>query len=338
MGNKKHGIGDKKFSEIFATAYLIFAVIWIFLSDWFVERYSPTVLKKIPLQTIKGILFLSATALLFYWILERNRRKIDILREQAKHLYDEAPSIYISLSFEGIIVAVNMFGASQLGYQEQSLIGKNFLDLVYKQDRAFFHTVKAACLKEGALLYCKDFRVQHGTQNTIVWLRAHCRTIEDELLGTLILLVCQDVTELRARYQSLVEEESKYRLIVEQMKDLVWTMNSAIQYTYVSPSVLRIRGYTPEEMMAQSLDEVFSPTSVSVAIALFTKELESEFLGMEDFYRYRTIDLELKKKDGSTVWVETQILVLRDSSGAPVGLQGVMREISSRNSLYEAHP
>ncbi|MFA5645807.1 MAG: PAS domain S-box protein [Candidatus Ratteibacteria bacterium] len=341
MGYKKRGIGDKRFAGIFATAYLIFAIFWILLSDWVVERYSPTVLTKIPLQTIKGLLFLSATALLFYWILERNRKKIDTLREQANHLYDEAPCVYISLSFEGMIVAVNAFGASHLGYKDQGLIGKNFLDLVYKEDRAFFHTVRAACLQNGALLYSADFRVQHSKQNTILWFRAHCRTIEDESLGTLFLLACQDITELHGRYQSLVESESKYRLIVEQMKDLVWTMNSAMQYTYVSPSVLRMRGYTSEEMMEQSLDEVLAPSSVSVATAFFIKELESEFLGMEDFFRYRTIDLELKKKNGSTVWVETQVSVLRDSSGTPTGLQGAMREIRSRNpshSLYEVHP
>ena len=57
----------------------------------------------------------------------------------------------------------------------------------------------------------------------------------------------------------LGESERLYRLLADKVDDNIWTMNMEMKFTYVSPSVTRMRGYTVEEAMAQSFEEVVTP-------------------------------------------------------------------------------
>ena len=60
--------------------------------------------------------------------------------------------------------------------------------------------------------------------------------------------------------------EARYRLIAENTGDVIWTYDLASRrITYVSPSVRRVRGYSPEEVLAQSLEDMLTPESYRYA-------------------------------------------------------------------------
>jgi PAS domain S-box-containing protein len=54
--------------------------------------------------------------------------------------------------------------------------------------------------------------------------------------------------------------DERLRLLVENTSDVIWTMDLAGTFTYISPSVEVLRGYTQVEALAQSLDEALTPT------------------------------------------------------------------------------
>jgi PAS domain S-box-containing protein len=130
--------------------------------------------------------------------------------------------------------------------------------------------------------------------------------------------------------EALRESEQKYRFITEKMADAVWLMDMDFKPTFISPSVTRLFGYTLEELRMLSLDELLTPESFEFAMKTVATELSPERLAPKPRERSVTVELEFRRKDGSSSWSESTITLLRDSEGRPTGLMGVGRDITER--------
>jgi PAS domain S-box-containing protein len=128
----------------------------------------------------------------------------------------------------------------------------------------------------------------------------------------------------------LRESEEHYRLLAENATDVIYTMDVNLKLTYVSPSVAQLTGHSVEEARTQSLDQVLTPASFEHAMDVFMEEGAREGEETKDLTRSRTLELEVKRKDGSTVWVEAIMSALRDSEGRVIGTLGVARDITER--------
>ena len=135
---------------------------------------------------------------------------------------------------------------------------------------------------------------------------------------------------------ALQESEARYRLLAENVTDVIWVRDMQFRPTYISPSVTRLRGYSVEEAMSQTLLEALTPASREVAQQAFAHALRLERSSQAPLDRFRTLELEATRKDGSTVWIETSVTFLRDAEGRPVGFLGVNRDISARKQAEEA--
>jgi PAS domain S-box-containing protein len=140
----------------------------------------------------------------------------------------------------------------------------------------------------------------------------------------------QSFSERERAEAALRESERRYRLLAENIADVVTVFDMDLRQIYVSPSVMRLRGYSPEEAMQQTLPERLTPASVDAALNVFREELAREAAGGGDPSRFRTLELEMLRRDGSTVWVETTVAFLRNEDGQPVGIIGVTRDITER--------
>jgi PAS domain S-box-containing protein len=138
----------------------------------------------------------------------------------------------------------------------------------------------------------------------------------------------------------LEASERRYRLLAENVTDIIWTLSlETMRFTYVSPSVLRSRGYTPEEAVALSLEETLAPHSLAVATEALAEELAREAEEGADPNRSRTLEIQQLCKDGSLVWAEATVSFVRDDTGHPTAILGVTRDIRERKQaeqLYQA--
>jgi PAS domain S-box-containing protein len=143
------------------------------------------------------------------------------------------------------------------------------------------------------------------------------------------------VIQHRLTEESLRASEERYRLLAENVNDVIWTLDLNLRYTYMSPSITRLTGYKVEEYLAQSLEETLTTASYDTVSKIALEELVVEEGGGGDTDRSRIVEAELKCKDGSAVWVEVQATFLRDARGKAMGILGVSRDISERKRAEE---
>ncbi|MCU0600355.1 MAG: ATP-binding protein [Desulfobacterales bacterium] len=132
-------------------------------------------------------------------------------------------------------------------------------------------------------------------------------------------------------FKKIRESESRYRLLADNISDVIWILDIARSiYSYISPSVKQVHGWTPEEFVALTLDEILPPHSIDFARSIISEELKKEKSKNADPMRFRILELEQYCKDGSTIWVEVTARFLRDKKGWVSGILGVSRDITER--------
>jgi PAS domain S-box-containing protein len=145
-----------------------------------------------------------------------------------------------------------------------------------------------------------------------------------------------DVTERNRADAILKESEKKYRLIAEHTGDIIATMDLNYKLTYISPSVFKMRGYTPEEMIGRPLDMIFTPDSLRKVRALLEEHFALEASGKQDPDRTVTEEFEEYCKDGSIKWVEIACSFLRDHERRVTGIVTITRDITARKQAEES--
>jgi len=129
--------------------------------------------------------------------------------------------------------------------------------------------------------------------------------------------------------EALRESERRYRLLAENVTDVIWTLDLEGNFTYVSPSVERLRGYTAQEVMQEPMSAALTPDSLQIVAARLSALQQAS--AQDDLITAPTrFELEQPCKDGSTVWTEVIVSSMLDEGGALAGILGVTRDLAER--------
>ncbi len=140
---------------------------------------------------------------------------------------------------------------------------------------------------------------------------------------------------IKAQEDELLESEEKYRLIAENTADVISILDLNLRHLYVSPSVYRIKGFTPGEAKAMNVEETLTPESAQRAVKMFYRQLELEKQNKGTPINSSHIELEEYCKDGSVIWMENSVSFVRGSSREPIGIIAISRDISERKRQQE---
>jgi PAS domain S-box-containing protein len=124
-------------------------------------------------------------------------------------------------------------------------------------------------------------------------------------------------------------ELNRYQILTSKVSDVIWILNLQGQFTYVSPSVEQLRGFTVAEVYKQSINDVLTPASAQKALQLLAETLDEEAKGIKKDV-FGCYELEQTCKDGSTVWTEVITSANRDEQGNLLEFIGVSRNIGER--------
>ena len=131
------------------------------------------------------------------------------------------------------------------------------------------------------------------------------------------------------------DAEARYHLLADNVSDVIFTMDLNLRYTYVSPSMKRVRGYEPEELIGKTILDMVTPESRNELISRFESHMQLEASGAADPRRVQMLETEVYRKDGTTVWIESRVSFLRDEHSRPVGVIGINREITERRNMVD---
>ncbi|MGD0854474.1 MAG: PAS domain S-box protein [Dehalococcoidia bacterium] len=149
------------------------------------------------------------------------------------------------------------------------------------------------------------------------------------------VFVFKDITRQKLAEGAREESEKYYRLLAEHITDVVWMMDRDLNFTWMSDSGEKLRGFTNEETMSMSLDKLVTPKSFETAMEFYKSAFQEETEGKHPPDHIYSLDLEMVHKNGSTIWTENKFQLIRDERGRATGFIGWGRDVSERRKAEE---
>lgn len=151
--------------------------------------------------------------------------------------------------------------------------------------------------------------------------------------NTAVQIIINDITERKSTEQALIKSEAKFRLLTTNLSDVVWTINSEAEITYISPSVEQLLGYKADEVINSKITKFFTQTSALTCL-IKLEEAKSTIIQGRKMEPCK-ISLEATCKDSTTKWTEISGNVMYDSSDNFIGFSGICQDITERRKAEQ---
>ncbi|WP_292462080.1 PAS domain S-box protein [Methanolobus sp.] len=257
-------------------------------------------------------------------------QKIKVSEEKFRAIFENAVDSIMILDMAFNILEVNPSLCDLLLYRKDEMLQLPKFDIIAPEYWSKCKEHLASALKKGHIVFETEYLRKDGSR---VPVEISVKVIEYEGKPA-ILSNGRDITERKRAETTLQESEEKFRMLAENANDVIWTMNKEGNFLYVSPSVIKLRGYTPEEVMDQSFPEMFPQDSI-----LKIRSCMDAFFADIQYARMTShteiMELEQFHKEGYTVWTEALATPLFDEDGNFKFFMGVTRDISERKKSQE---
>jgi PAS domain S-box-containing protein len=262
------------------------------------------------------------------------QRKIEeqaLIRSEERYrtLIETTNTGYVVLDLQGIVVDANSEYVKLSGHNSlEELSGRSTMEWTAPYDLERNHEELRRCAINGSV---RDLVIDYVDREGIVTPVEINATVVATDEGPRIICLCRDITDRRQKDKQLREAEAKYRLLIEQIPAVTYTaaLDDSCTTLYISPQVASMLGFTQAEYMAEPniWRRRLHPEDRERVLAEFTSRFSSS---QPIISEYRMI-----AKDGRVVWFRDEAVVVRDETGVPLHLQGVMFDLTERKRAQE---
>jgi len=213
----------------------------------------------------------------------------------------------------------------QWGYEPADFVGKHAGHYVHKDDHERIIARRKA-MEQGKPAQPLEIRLLRA-DGAWTWIESNAAFIRGPDQGVIgVVLALRDISARKAAEQALIESEARYRILADNSSDVLLHYGTDLRIAYVSPAVAQW-GYTPEDFLGQPAGVFVHPDDQERVARRRTAMLQGELV--------QPVEARVRKTDGSWTWVESNPSLIKDDSGAVVGVVLVLRDINKRK-LAEA--
>lgn len=239
--------------------------------------------------------------------------------ETYRNLVESINDIVFDVALDGTIKYLSPSIEKLFDYKPEDLIGQNFFIFVHPDDRPFLRDVfrnnrfsehkniEYRCLSESGKTIWVQVSAQYSYEN-------------GKLVGRTGIL--HDITEEKLAGEKLRKSEEQYRKLVESVNDVIYEIDATGIIKFVSPSVIRVLGYTVEETLGRNIFDFIYPEDRPNILNTLKSLSDRDYNYLE--YRYL-------RKDGSINWVRSSTSPILEN-GIMVGGTGILTDVTERKS------
>jgi len=256
--------------------------------------------------------------------LEMQNEELLIAKEQAEvtarnftKLFDFAPSGYFSLSREDKISELNLNGAKMLGKERHKLINSRFSSFVSGATRPIFNQFLDKAFCNHSSQTCGLTLITNSNAPKFVFLSGIVNENEDECLVTMV-----DLSHLSEMENKLQKSELQRISILNDMEDVVWSLSwPDMTVNYISSSVEKLYGRPVQDFIA-------NPSLWSGMVHPDDKHLSDEAFDRLHNEGSAVRECRIIRPDGSIAWINDKSKIIFDTSGNPIRIDGVSRDVT----------
>jgi PAS domain S-box-containing protein len=241
--------------------------------------------------------------------------------ERFRTLYDDTPTMYFTLAADGTVRSVNRFGAAQLLYQVDELIGHSVLDVFHEEDKEAVATSLSECLATPEITRHWEFR-KVRKDGSMIWVQETAKVGQSSSGETVVLVTCEDVTERKRTEQAL----TFFRTLLDYVDDSIEIIDPQTgRFLDGNKGAASNIGYTRDEFLTLTVPDI-DPLVTGPVFAGFMEQLR-------DAPDPMILNSLHRRKDGTTFPVEVSAQLIRLEKDYCVA---VVRDSTERKRTEEA--
>ena len=265
-------------------------------------------------------------------ITEQKLAEIAIAKSEAnfRSLAENSSDIIVRFGRDGLIRYISP-ACRVLGVDPEEAVGQSIIKLVAPD-----HMDKSVALMEGifkGLEVNPDGRRLHRLLDKAgreFWLEGSPKAVRD-VDGNVVevVSVMRDVTATQQAEQALANSEHRYRRLADSAPDIISESDLNGLITYMSPALLAVTGFAPEEMIGRSSFSIMHPDDAHGVIEMCKTVFESK-----GTIAAWPVEFRARHKAGHEIWLECKPTLVSDpATGRYVGLIDIIRDVSPRKTL-----
>lgn len=246
--------------------------------------------------------------------------------ERYRRLFENANDIIYVHDLEGNYISMNQAAERVFGYTRGEALRMHMSQIVAPDqlDLAKAKLMEKISGSTSQTAYEIDCIKKDGSRIT---LEVNSTVITNDGEVVAVQGIARDVTERKFAEEAMRESETRYRDLFENANDLIYTHDLRGNFTSLNRAGEQITGYTREEAVTMNISQVVAPESLEAAREMTARKLANN--------APTTYEIDIIAKDGRRVSLELSTrLIMR--KGAPVGVQGIGRDITERRRSEEA--
>ncbi|NJD22480.1 MAG: PAS domain S-box protein [Melioribacter sp.] len=259
-------------------------------------------------------------------ITERKNNEAALLESEKKYrkIFENVQDVFFITDINGILTDISPSIERHTEYTLNELIGKHVGQYYYNNEDRLKYLNMFKQFGE-----VNDFETQMVTKTgriVYVSMNAHYRYDND---GNMIGIEgsLRDITERKKIEKSLKQSEAKYREVVEQAVENIFTTDNQGYFTYANPAALKLSGYSMEELSKLKFSDLVIPEYQRlVAITYFRQFLEKTPVTYTEY--------PFKTKSGDIKWFGQNARLIIDNDHVK-GFYVIARDITERRHVEE---